>query len=79
MTKRRKRLLQVGVPVLVVAAVVLSRVDFIPEKLDMVSAPGGKAGGVLPVTGIVAKVERTSSGIPVTGRLMANEEVALVS
>ena len=71
--------MQVGVPVLVVAAVVLSRVDFFPEKLDMVSAPGGKAGGVLPVTGIVAKVERTSSGIPVTGRLMANEEVALVS
>ena len=79
MKKRTKRILQIGIPIVVVGALVLPQIDFFPEKLDMVSAPGGKAGGVLPVTGIVAKYEEASNGIMVTGVMLPNEEVELVS
>ena len=79
MKKRTKRILQIGIPIVVVGCLVLPQIDFSPEKLDMVSAPGGKKGGVLPVTGIVAAYEEASNGVPVTGTLLPNEEVELVS
>lgn len=79
MNRKLKKVLQIGLPVVVVACVVLPRIDFFPEKLDMVSAPGGKKGGVLPVTGMIAAYETVSNGIPVTGTMLPNERVDLVS
>lgn len=44
-----------------------------------VKGQGNASRGKLPVTGIVARHSMTANGVPVTGTLLANEEVELVA
>lgn len=84
MNKGLKRVLQIGIPVVVVGIILIPRLDFSSKDdsgdLPPVTASKGAASrGALPVTGIVASLSTSSNGIPVTGTLVANEEVELVS
>lgn len=80
MNKYVKRTLQIGIPVVIVAGLV------IPKVIDSGGNPaGGSKGGnsavrgSLPVTGIVAAYSISTNGITAIGSLLANEEVDLVA
>lgn len=80
MNKSLKRVLQIGIPVVVVGVLLVPRLDFFSDKSASNPVSKGNAvRGTLPVTGLVASLSSSTSGIPVTGTLMANEEVDLVS
>lgn len=84
MNKKLKRVLQIGVPIVIVGVLLISRLDFSSdengrEKVATKATPRTSSQGGLPVTGIVASLSTSSNGIPVTGTLIANEEVELVS
>ena len=81
MNKGLKRVLQIGIPVVIVGAIVISRLDFSSDKETSTPtiAPKASNRGALPVSGIVASMSTSGNGIPVTGLLVANEEVELVS
>ena len=81
MNKGLKRVLQIGIPVVIVGAIVIPRLDFSSDKETSTPTTAPKAAnrGALPVSGIVASMSTSGNGIPVTGLLVANEEVELVS
>ena len=81
MNKGLKRVLQIGIPVVIVGAIVIPRLDFSSDKETSTPTTAVKAAsrGALPVSGIVASMSTSGNGIPVTGLLVANEEVELVS
>lgn len=81
MNKSLKRVLQIGIPVVIVGAIVIPRLDFFSNKdaSTPTTAPQAANRGALPVTGMVASMSTSGNGIPVTGVLVANEEVELVS
>ena len=81
MNKGLKRVLQIGIPVVIVGAIVIPRLDFSSDKemSTPTTAPKATNRGALPVSGIVASMSTSGNGIPVTGLLVANEEVELVS
>ena len=81
MNKGLKRVLQIGIPVVIVGAIVILRLDFSSDKemSTPTTAPKATNRGALPVSGIVASMSTSGNGIPVTGLLVANEEVELVS
>lgn len=84
MNKGLKRVLQIGIPVVVVGVILIPRLDFSSKDdsgdfLPVTTSKGTASRGALPVTGIVASLSTSSNGIPVTGTLVANEEVELVS
>ena len=81
MNKGLKRVLQIGIPVVIVGAIVIPRLDFSSDKETSTPTTAAKAAsrGALPVSGIVASMSTSGNGIPVTGLLVANEEVELVS
>ena len=62
-------------------ALVIPRVDFFSDKKESSQTSTAKTNNrnVLPVSGIVATMSTSGNGIPVTGVLVANEEVDLVS
>ena len=68
-------------PVVIVGAIVIPRLDFSSDKemSTPTTAPKATNRGALPVSGIVASMSTSGNGIPVTGLLVANEEVELVS
>ena len=84
MNKGLKRVLQIGIPIVVVGIILIPRLDFsssdsADDSPKTVASPRAASRGALPVTGIVASLATSSTGIPVTGSLVANEEVELVS
>ncbi|MCQ4874681.1 MULTISPECIES: efflux RND transporter periplasmic adaptor subunit [Odoribacteraceae] len=81
MNKGLKRVLQIGIPVVVVGAILIPRLDFSSDKSKSTStsAPKTAVRGALPVTGVIASLSTSTNGIPLTGLLVANEEVELVS
>ena len=81
MNKGLKKVLQIGIPVVIVGAIVIPRLDFSSDKemSTPTTAPKATNRGALPVSGIVASMSTSGNGIPVTGLLVANEEVELVS
>lgn len=50
-----------------------------PQSQGQGQRPGGQNGGILPVSGIVAKASYLTNGIRSAGSLLANEEVDIVS
>lgn len=79
MNRNWKKALWIALPLGVAVWIVVSyfsggETDSVAEK-----APGKAARGNLLVTGIVAQNASTASGVPVTGTLLANEEVELVA
>ena len=84
MNKGLKRVLQIGIPIVVVGIILIPRLDFsssdsADDSPKTAASPRAASRGALPVTGIVASLATSSTGIPVTGSLVANEEVELVS
>lgn len=84
MNKGLKRVLQIGIPIVVVGVILIPRLDFsskdkASESPTTTKSPRTSSRGDLPVTGIIASLSTSSNGIPVTGTLVANEEVELVS
>lgn len=77
MNKITKRVLQAGIPLVAVGALLAPRLDFSPSS--PVSPAGGGRGGALPVTGIVAQLSRAVDRYPVNGELYPNQVVELVS
>lgn len=80
MNKYVKRSLQIGIPVLIAAWIIIPKVLDSGEKTATESR-GGSAGAKssLPVTGIVAKTSISTNGIMANGTMLANEEVDLVA
>lgn len=81
MNKGVKRILQIGIPVVVVGAIFIPRLGIFSEKSAPVTARGGRGASlsVLPVSGCIAAMSTSSNGIVANGLLLANEEVELVS
>ena len=79
--QRFKESFTIGIPVVIVGAIVIPRLDFSSDKemSTPTTAPKATNRGALPVSGIVASMSTSGNGIPVTGLLVANEEVELVS
>jgi len=78
MNKYVKRSLQIGLPLVVAAWMVVPWLTG-PAQKDGGVAPVSGNRGKLPVSGIVARKSVTANGIPVNGTLLANEEVELVA
>lgn len=80
MNKRIKNSLQVGIPLLVLAIIIVMRLGWFSGQQEegAISGKGG-GGGALPVSGIIAKYSQSVNGIPAVGSLLANEEVELVA
>lgn len=80
MNKYVKRSLQIGIPVVVAAMILVPRLGWFDVKPEVAGTKAGKAsGGKLPVTGIIAKYSASTNGINATGTLLANEDVELVA
>jgi len=82
MNKGLKKILQIGIPVMVVGAILVPRLDFSGDGGGQKTVQGKKRnaqGGVLPVSGCIAKMATSSNGIVANGVLLPNEEVELVS
>ena len=77
MKKYVKRTLQIGIPLVLVGWIVISRLGNTADTSG--KGQGNVVRGKLPVSGIVAKNSVTANGIPVNGSLLANEEVDLVA
>ena len=80
MDKRFKKVLFILLPVVVVAGFLIYQ--FSGEETASVEVKGQKKmapRGKLPVTGIIADYSKSANGVPITGTLLANEEVELVA
>lgn len=78
MNKYVKKSLQIGIPVAIVAWLVVPKFVGDSGKSDEKASRGG-ARSALPVTGIIARNSAASNGIFANGTLLANEEVDLVA
>jgi membrane fusion protein (multidrug efflux system) len=74
-----KRVLQVGTPLIVVGVLLAPRVGLFPTSSSASPAVAPRGGGVLPVTGIVARLSKAVDRYPVNGELYPNQVVELVS
>jgi membrane fusion protein (multidrug efflux system) len=79
MNKITKRLLQVGIPLVAVGALLVPRWELFSAAGPRDAAPVTRGGGALPVTGIVASLSRSMDRYPVNGELYPNQVVELVS
>ena len=79
MNKYVKRSLQIGIPVLIAAWIIIPKVLNSGEKTATESGNAGTRSSSLPVTGIVAKTSVSTNGIMANGTMLANEEVELVA
>lgn len=79
MNKYVKRTLQIVLPIALAAWIIVPHLDGGETEKGTGKHPGNTARGNLPVTGIIARNSRTANGIPITGTLLANEEVELVA
>lgn len=78
MKKYVKRFLWIALPIALAAWIIIPRLgNKAGEETgkSQRNAPRGK----LPVTGIIARNAMTGSGVPITGSMLANEEVELVA
>ncbi|MDE5611236.1 MAG: efflux RND transporter periplasmic adaptor subunit [Odoribacter sp.] len=78
MNKYVKISLGIALPIALVAWLVIPRLGGGTEQKTLKSQ-GNASRGKLPVTGIVAQYSMTANGVPVTGSMLANEEVELVA
>lgn len=79
MSKMVKRILQIGIPVLVLAVIIVSRMNLFSAQAEAPIKGGGGVRGALQVTGMIAEFSESASGIRANGTLLPNEEVELVT
>ena len=80
MNKVVKRSLQIGIPVVIAAMIVIPRTSWFDVKSEAAGPKGsGKSKGAIPASGVIAAYSASSNGINATGTLLANEEVELVA
>ncbi|MDR1415586.1 MAG: efflux RND transporter periplasmic adaptor subunit [Odoribacteraceae bacterium] len=78
MNKITKRVLQVGIPAVVVGALLVPRLGLLGGSSPLAGA-GARVSGALPVSGIVARMSKAVDRYPVNGELYPNQVVELVS
>ncbi|KIO43966.1 MULTISPECIES: efflux RND transporter periplasmic adaptor subunit [Sanguibacteroides] len=80
MNKRVKRVLQIGIPVVIVLLILVPRLnDSFTKRQRSGQGRRGMSQGILPVSGCVAGLSMSNNGIMANGTLLPNEEVELVS
>ncbi len=78
MNKYVKLALWLAFPIALAAWIIISWFGGRTEQ-ETVKNQSNRARGKLPVTGIIAKNSMTANGVPITGSMLANEEVELVA
>lgn len=79
MNKIIKRILQIGIPIIIVAALLIPRLNLLGTSPQVAPVQRSTSGTPLPVIGVVAEISKVSSTEKLTGMLYPNEEVELIS
>ena len=80
MNKRLKRTLFISLPLVLVAVFLIQQLKGDEEgQVNNKNPKSSSSRGSLPVTGIIASYSNSGNGVPITGTLLANEEVELVA